>query len=47
MCTLGKLNSKISQGSLPPDPTSVLVPLALDPIFCWTKSELLPPALLL
>ena len=33
MCILEKLNFKISQGSMPPDPPSVLAPLALDPIF--------------
>ena len=33
MCILEKLNFKISQGSMPSDPPSVLTPLALDPIF--------------
>ena len=33
MCILEKLNFKISLGSMPPDPPSVLVPLALDAIF--------------
>ena len=33
MYILEKLNFKISRGSMPPDPPSVLAPLALDPIF--------------
>ena len=33
MCTLEKLNFKISRGSMPPDPPSVLAPSALDSIF--------------
>ena len=33
MCILEKLNFKISRGSMPPDPPSVLAPLVLDPIF--------------
>ena len=30
MCTLEKLNFKISRGSMPPDPTSLLAPSAFD-----------------
>ena len=33
MCTLEKLNFKISRGSMPPDPPSILAPWALDIIF--------------
>ena len=33
MCILEKLNFKISRGSMPPDPPTVLVPSALDTIF--------------
>ena len=33
MCTLEKLNFKISRGSMPPDPPGVLAPSALDTIF--------------
>ena len=33
MCILEKLNFKISIGSMPPDPPTVLVPWALRPIF--------------
>ena len=33
MCTLEKLNCKISRGSMPPDPPSLLAPSALD--FIW------------
>ena len=33
MCILEKLNFKILRGSMPPDPPSVLAPLALHPIF--------------
>ena len=33
MCILGKLNFKISRGTMPPDPPSVLAPSALDAIF--------------
>ena len=32
MCVLEKLNFKISRGSMPPEPPSVLAPLALDPL---------------
>ena len=32
MCILEKLNFKISRGSMPPEPPSVLAPAALDPI---------------
>ena len=32
MCILEKLNFKISRGSMPPDPPSVLVPPAPDPL---------------
>ena len=32
MCTLEKLNFKISRGSMPPDPPSILAPSALDTI---------------
>ena len=32
MCVLEKLNFKISRGSMPPDPPSVPVPPALDPL---------------
>ena len=32
MCVLEKLNFKISRGSMPPDPRSVLVPPVLDPL---------------
>ena len=32
MCVLEKLNFKISRGSMPPDPPSVLVPPALHPL---------------
>ena len=32
MCTIEKLNFKISRGSMPPDPPSVLVPSALNTI---------------
>ena len=33
ICTLEKLNFKISRGSMPPDPPSVLAPSVLDIIF--------------
>ena len=33
MCILEKLNSKISRGSMPPDPPSVIAPSALVPSF--------------
>ena len=33
MCTLEKLNFKISRGSMPPDPPSLLAPSALDAIW--------------
>ena len=33
MCTLEKLNFKISRGSIPPDPPSLLAPSALDTIW--------------
>ena len=33
MCTLEKLNFKISRGSMPPDPPTLLAPLALDTIW--------------
>ena len=33
MCILEKLNSKISWGSMPPDPPSVIAPSALVPSF--------------
>ena len=32
MCVLEKLNFKISWGSMPPDPPSVLTPPVLDPL---------------
>ena len=32
MCVLEKLNFKISRGTMPPDPFSVLAPPALDPL---------------
>ena len=32
MCVLEKLNFKISRGSMPPDPPSVLAPPVLDPL---------------
>ena len=38
MCVLQKLNFKISRGSIPPDPPSVLVPPVLDPL--WAGSTL-------
>ena len=43
MCVLGKLNFKIPppRGGMPPDPPSVLAPLALDPLSAcqlWTAS---------
>ena len=40
MCILEKQNFKISPGSMPPDPPSVLAPLALDPIFAGLTPEL-------
>ena len=33
MCTLEKLNFKISRGTIPPDPPSLLAPSALDTIW--------------
>ena len=47
MCTLEKLNFKISRGSMPPDPPSIHAPSALDIFFCRINSEMLPPGLLL
>ena len=32
MCVLERLNFKISRGSMPPDPPSVLAPPVLDPL---------------
>ena len=32
MCVLEKLNFKISRGSVPPDPPSVLAPPVIDPL---------------
>ena len=32
MCVLEKLNFKISRGSMPPDPPTVLAPPVLDPL---------------
>ena len=47
MCVLEKLNFKISRGSMPPDPHSVLAPPVLDPLsaastlncFHWSCSD--------
>ena len=42
MWILEKLYFKISRGSMPPDPSSVPAPLALDPIFSRINSVPLP-----
>ena len=49
MCSLEKLNFKISPGSMPPDPPIVYSRLRRSILcyFCWTNSEVLPPDMLL
>ena len=44
MCTLEKLNFKISRESMPPDPHSILAPKALDIIFAELTLKFFRPA---